>query len=138
MSAGTFDPSTTTDAITMTATARGHVRRQLARHDAEALELGVKSSGCNGYMYELGYLAPGTTPAAGDRVFDFGGVRVFVAHGNWPLVRGTEIDYVTEGLNSALKFSNPNATGQCGCGESFSVPAPADDPSALGDEDGDS
>lgn len=126
MSAAAFDPNTTKDAITMTAAACGHVRRQLAKHGAEALQLGVKTSGCNGYMYELAYLDPGTAPAAGDRVFDFGGVRVLVAHGNWPLVRGTEIDYVTEGLNAALKFTNPNATGECGCGESFSVPDAAE------------
>ena len=37
------------------------------------------------------------------------------------LVQGTVIDYVTEGLNSALTFKNPNATAECGCGESFSV-----------------
>lgn len=123
MNAAAFDPNTTKDAITMTAAARGHVQRQLARHGAEALELGVKSSGCNGYMYELAYRDADTAPAAGDRVFEFEGVRVLVAHGNWPLVRGTEIDYVTEGLNAALKFTNPNATGECGCGESFSVPA---------------
>jgi hypothetical protein len=34
---------------------------------------------------------------------------------------GTEIDLVTEGLNSVLKFRNPNAAVECGCGESFAV-----------------
>lgn len=38
-----------------------------------------------------------------------------------PLVRGTEIDLVVEGLNSVLKFRNPNAQVECGCGESFGV-----------------
>jgi Fe-S cluster assembly protein SufA/iron-sulfur cluster assembly protein len=37
------------------------------------------------------------------------------------LLRGTEIDCVKEGLNSVLKFRNPNAEAECGCGESFSV-----------------
>lgn len=112
------------DAITMTPAAHHHVRRQLAKEGAEALELGVKTSGCNGYMYDLAYREAGAEAVPGDRVFDFDGVRVLVAHGNWPLVRGTAIDYVAEGLNAMLTFSNPNATGQCGCGESFSVTAP--------------
>ena len=35
--------------------------------------------------------------------------------------QGTEIDLVVEGLNSTLKFRNPNAQMECGCGESFGV-----------------
>ena len=36
-------------------------------------------------------------------------------------LNGLVIDYVTEGVNSLFKFRNPNATGECGCGESFTV-----------------
>lgn len=124
MNADTYDPAAAEDAIAMTPAARRHVRRQLARQGAEALELGVKTSGCNGYMYDLHYRDAAAQAAPGDRVFDLDGVRVLVAHGNWPLVRGTTIDYVAEGLNAMLTFSNPNASGQCGCGESFSVTEP--------------
>ena len=124
MNAGIHEPTAAEDAITMTPAAHRHVRRQLARQGAGALELGIKTSGCNGYMYDLAYRDAAAPAALGDRVFDFDGVRVLVAHGNWPLVRGTAIDYVAEGLNSMLTFRNPNASGQCGCGESFSVTAP--------------
>ena len=37
------------------------------------------------------------------------------------MLNGLVIDYVTEGVNSLFKFRNPNATGECGCGESFTV-----------------
>ena len=37
------------------------------------------------------------------------------------LIDGTEVDFVKEGLNEAFKFRNPNVSGECGCGESFSV-----------------
>lgn len=106
----------------MTHAAQQHVRRQLAKEGAHALLLGITESGCNGYMYELRYVAEDD---AGDdaRAFDFDGVTVLVENGDWALVGGTEIDYVTEGLNAVLKFRNPNATGECGCGESFSVGA---------------
>lgn len=120
MSAEVFDPADLTT-ITMTPRARAHVRRQLALEGADALRLGITESGCNGYMYELSY--PGGDVIEG-RSFEFDDVTVVVSDADWELVRGTTIDYVTEGLNSALKFLNPNATAECGCGESFSVRNP--------------
>ena len=38
-----------------------------------------------------------------------------------PILDGTELDWVREGLNEGFKFHNPNATATCGCGESFAV-----------------
>lgn len=128
MSTGYYDPGEGTpgegaNSIAMTSSARTHIRRQLAQQGAGALQLGIKSSGCNGYMYDLSYLddaAPDATDAE-SRAFDFDGITVFVHNANWPMLRGTEIDFVTEGLNSMLVFKNPNASAECGCGESFSV-----------------
>ena len=123
MSTQFYDPADVAGAIAMTPAAQAHVRRQLAKQGANALVLGVKTSGCNGYMYDLAYLEDGAETLPDARVFEFGGVKIFVGKGDWPLVRGTEIDYVVEGLNAALAFKNPNAASQCGCGESFSVKA---------------
>lgn len=109
-----YDPNS----LSMTPTAVRHVKRQLEREGASALMLAITESGCNGYMYELKYL---DDDAADVRTFDFDGVTVLVTEEDWSIVRGTQIDYVTEGLNATLKFNNPNATGECGCGESFSV-----------------
>ena len=107
----------------MTHAAQRHVRRQLDKEGADALLLGITESGCNGYMYELRYVADDAEIVGGGvRTFDFDGVTVLVDNADWPLVGGTEIDYVTEGLNAVLKL-NPNASGECGCGESFSVDA---------------
>lgn len=115
MQAQQYDP----ESISITPAALAHVRRQLRQEGAEALVLAVTESGCNGYMYELAF-ADAEMPDT--RSFRFGtDVRVEVAEDHWPLVRGTEIDYVVEGLNSALKFNNPNADAMCGCGESFSI-----------------
>ena len=119
MEAEIYDPAAASaDAISVTPAARVHLSRQLAKEGAEAVLLDIAESGCNGYMYAFKFVA-GDPGAA--RAFEFDDVRVFVADAHWPLVRGTEIDYVTEGLNSALAFRNPNASGECGCGESFSV-----------------
>ena len=120
MSAEVFDPAELAT-ISMTPAARVHVRRQLAREGADALKLGITESGCNGYMYELSYLQDSPADA---RSFRFDDLTVVVDQEDWALVRGTVIDYVTEGLNSALTFKNPNATAECGCGESFSIKNP--------------
>ena len=121
MTARTFDPRQTPGDIAMTRAARGHVRRQLAKEGATALLLSIRESGCNGYMYDLSYVEGVEGQLADVRKFEFDGVALLVENANWPMLRGTEIDYVTEGLNSTLIFRNPNAVSECGCGESFAV-----------------
>ncbi|MCY3885699.1 MAG: iron-sulfur cluster assembly accessory protein [Gammaproteobacteria bacterium] len=117
MRAESFDPTQ----LSLTSKAREHVREQLKSEEACGLVLGVSETGCNGYMYELDFLQS-LDDIADARVFDFGeDISIFIANKDWDLLRGTEIDYVTEGLNSALKFNNPNADTLCGCGESFSI-----------------
>ena len=98
-----------------------HLRRQLKRSGAAALRLGVKESGCSGYMYELDFLEAESTDRADLRQELGDGVAVYVAADQLPIVRGTEIDYVVNGLNATVKFRNPNAEAECGCGESFSI-----------------
>jgi iron-sulfur cluster assembly accessory protein len=36
-------------------------------------------------------------------------------------LEGTEIDFISQGLNQQFQFKNPRVTGQCGCGESFTT-----------------
>ena len=56
-----------------------------------------------------------------DQVLDFDGLKVFIDRASLLQVEGAEVDYV-DGLQGAgFKFNNPNATGTCGCGESFST-----------------
>ena len=54
-------------------------------------------------------------------VFDSAGVRLVVDSEALEFIDGTEVDYVRNGLNEAFSFKNPNAAGECGCGESFNV-----------------
>jgi len=119
MRVATFNPA----GITATVAAVRHIGRQVALSGRPYLRLGVKQAGCNGYMYTLDHL---DEPGADDQAFPIGeDLALHVSRNDLPLVRGTEVDLVTEGLNSALKFKNPNATAHCGCGESFSMNAKA-------------
>ena len=107
-------------AVTLSATAADYVKRQLeVNAAAQALRIGVKKSGCSGFAYTLAFEAE--APTADDQVFQSHGVCVVVDAESLAVIDGTEVDYVTQGLNSSFKFRNPNVTDECGCGESFAV-----------------
>lgn len=57
----------------------------------------------------------------GDQVFEDHGVKIVVDPKSLVYIDGTEMDYVKQGVNEGFEFRNPNAKGECGCGESFSV-----------------
>ena len=117
MAVVTIDPNNPD--IHVTAAAEAHLRKQMNRVGASALRLSVNESGCSGYMYELDYVDRPLADDVANRVGET--LTLHVAAVDIPLLRGTEIDCVKEGLNTVLKFRNPNAEAECGCGESFSV-----------------
>lgn len=119
MTVSNFDPANPGPAVSATPAALAHLRAQIERAGRQCLRLGVKESGCNGYMYTLDYI---DAPGDDEQAFEVGdAVTLYVRDADLAMVRGTELDYVTEGLNSSLKFKNPNASTYCGCGESFAV-----------------
>jgi iron-sulfur cluster assembly protein len=106
-------------AVSLTKSAAARVRSFLEkRGSGVGLRIGVRRSGCNGWAYTIDYA---DAVAAGDVVFDDGGVKVIVDSESLGLIDGTQVDFVKDGLNEAFKFRNPNVKGECGCGESFSV-----------------
>ncbi len=85
---------------------------------ASGLRVAVRGGGCSGFEYALDFeLEPRDT----DWVHEFDGLRVFVDPVSARYLTGTEIDYLLGPTGSGFKFSNPKATGSCGCGSSFSV-----------------
>ncbi len=105
--------------ITLTETAATRARAFLAKKEqAHGLRLGVRNTGCSGYMYTVG-LADAIT--SDDEVFESHGVKVVVSAKNLPYLDGIEVDYAKQGLNEGFRFNNPNVKDMCGCGESFSI-----------------
>ena len=106
-------------AISLTDSAASRVRNSLnARDDSVGLRLGVTKTGCSGYSYVINYA---DTVGDSDVVFEDKGVKVVVDADALPLIDGTEVDFVKNGLNEAFSFRNPNISGECGCGESFNI-----------------
>jgi iron-sulfur cluster assembly protein len=108
-------------AIQLTDAAKTRMQDYLAKTGAVGVRFGVKRTGCSGYGYTVDVA---DAQAGDDIVFEIDGVRVLVDPKWLPFVDGTEIDFQRQGLNAQFVFRNPNATGECGCGESFTV-APA-------------
>jgi iron-sulfur cluster assembly accessory protein len=117
MSVETYDVST--DVLSVTPEAARHLKTQVDGKGFKGVRISVKESGCTGYMYvmeEVSDSEDGDLSLALDN-----GVSVFVDADSIGFLRGTELDYVREGINRTLKFKNPNVTAACGCGESFSI-----------------
>ncbi len=104
--------------ITLTKPAATRIADQIAKNNALALRFGAKESGCSGYSYVMDLA---DTIENDDLVFESFDVKVVIDQKSLSILDGTQIDYVSEGLNQTFKFSNPRSTNECGCGESFAL-----------------
>ena len=82
------------------------------------LRLGVQGGGCSGLSYNIRF---DTQPRERDRIFQFGGVRVFVDPKSFIYLHGMTLDYQETLMQQGFVFVNPQATKSCGCGTSFSA-----------------
>lgn len=106
-------------AISITENAAKQIKKQLKKRGSGiGLRLGVKKSGCSGYAYTIAY-ADQVDPE--DEIFELHNVKILTTKADLNIIDGIELDYCREGINEAFRFNNPNVTGTCGCGESFSV-----------------
>lgn len=105
--------------ITVTEAAAAHVSQNLEKRGAGlGIRVGVRTSGCSGMAYVLEYV---DEEVPEDNVYEGYGVKVYVDPKSLVYLEGTELDFVKEGLNEGFEFKNPNASAECGCGESFTV-----------------
>ena len=105
--------------ISLSPSAAERIRTRLAsRGRGLGLRLSVKPAGCSGFSYIVDY-ADSTRPD--DIVFEDQGIKVYVDPESFPALDGTRVDFVRKGLNESFQFENPNAKGECGCGESFTL-----------------
>jgi iron-sulfur cluster assembly protein len=107
--------------ITLTKKAEDKVREILAEQPEPyaGLRIQVVGGGCSGFSYRMGF--DKTVSDQSDTVFEFEGLKVIVDKSSLLYMDGSEVDYI-DGLHGAgFKFNNPNVTGSCGCGSSFSV-----------------
>lgn len=105
--------------IKLSPAARARCAEFLARQPgASAVRFSVKRSGCSGYSYVVDLA---DELADDDLLAECEGVPVAVAESAVPMLQGMQVDFRREGLNAQFVFENPNVTGACGCGESFTI-----------------
>lgn len=86
--------------------------------ETAGLRVRVVPGGCSGFQYSLNIEEESRQ---GDFLVDAYGVRLFVDMFSAQYLTGVEIDYVSGMMGSGFTFKNPNATGSCGCGSSFTA-----------------
>ena len=118
----------TATAATDTATAHGVVLTPVAvekvrsllqqeGRDDLRLRIGVQPGGCSGLIYQLYF---DERELDGDAVVDFDGVGLVVDRMSAPYLEGASIDFADTIEKQGFTIDNPNASGSCACGDSFS------------------
>jgi iron-sulfur cluster assembly protein len=83
------------------------------------VRIGAKGGGCSGLTYVLDFDENG--PTEFDITIEQHGVRLIIDKKSSFFMMGTELDFNDGLLDRGFVFKNPEATGSCGCGTSFSV-----------------
>src|SRR5690349_15866515 len=96
---------------------RAAMEKENVSPEQGGLRLGVQGGGCSGLSYNIRF---DTQPRERDRVFNFGGVRIFVDPKSFIYLHGMTLDYQETLTQQGFVFVNPNASKSCGCGTSFS------------------
>ena len=105
--------------VELTTAARSRILSYLAMHSLQGLRLSLKKTGCSGLSYDIDYV---DAKFDNDAVIDIDdGKFISIEKKSLPFLKGVKIDYVQQGISHKFVFENPNQTGQCGCGESFTV-----------------
>jgi iron-sulfur cluster assembly accessory protein len=105
--------------VLLTETAAEKVKALLDQEgrDDLALRIAVQPGGCSGLRYQLFF---DERELDGDTRTDWGGFDLVVDRMSLPYLGGAKIDFVDTIEKQGFTIDNPNATGSCACGDSFS------------------
>src|SRR5690242_6656737 len=107
-------------AVKLTERAERRVAELMAKAptDAIGVKLSTPRRGCSGLAYSVDYV---TKADPFDERIETPGGAFFVDGASVLYLVGSTMDWVEDDFAAGFVFNNPNATGSCGCGESFTV-----------------
>lgn len=109
--------------VVLTERAAKEILRVIAEQNFPAestwVRVGAKGGGCSGFTYVLDFDRTG--PTEFDLTYPQHGVNVIVDKKSEFFMGGTMLDFNDGLLDRGFVFKNPQATGSCGCGTSFSA-----------------
>ena len=118
----TPQPATSGVNVQLTERAAEEVRKFIAAEqvpvETAGLRVSILPGGCSGFKYSLNIEERALED---DMVIETAAVRVLVDGFSAQYINGVTIDYTTSMQGSGFTFHNPNASGGCGCGSSFSA-----------------
>ncbi len=105
--------------ITQSAAARiNHLKNQ-EKNPELRFRVSVKGGGCSGFQYE--FTLDDGAPATTDIIIENSGAQAVIDDVSIGLLAGSVLDYTEDLAHAGFEIKNPNATANCGCGNSFSV-----------------
>ena len=76
--------------------------------------IAIKGGGCSGFQYEFTF---DQSKLDDDLKFE----NILIDKTSADLLKGSQIDYVSELIGEQFKITNPQTKSSCGCGVSFSL-----------------
>ena len=76
--------------------------------------IAIKGGGCSGFKYNFSFE---TSAKVEDLKFN----NILIDKSSAELLKGSEVDFVSELIGDSFKISNPQTKSSCGCGVSFSI-----------------
>ena len=104
--------------VTQAASEKMHEILEQEQGAGKGVRIYIEGGGCSGFQYGFAFDEPKETDF---RLEMNQGFEVLVDTFSMNYLRGAQVDFVDTIEGSGFKISNPNASGTCGCGSSFSV-----------------
>ena len=107
-------------ALILTPNAEARIADLMAKapEGAIGVKLSTPKRGCSGLAYSVDYV---TDAKPFDEKIETPGGTLYVDGGSILYLVGSTMDWVEDDFAAGFVFQNPNAKGECGCGESFTV-----------------
>jgi iron-sulfur cluster assembly protein len=114
------DTKTRPAAVTLTDSAHRRIAELMARapEGAIGVKLSTPRRGCSGLAYSVDYV---TEEKPFDEKIETPGGTFYIDGASVLYLVGSVMDWREDDFQAGFTFENPNATGACGCGESFTV-----------------
>ena len=106
--------------VSLTESAAAKIKDLMAEEaegEATVLRIAVQGGGCSGFQYGFQF----DEKREDDNVLEHGGIMVVVDPQSATYLRDSTVDYVEDFRGAGFSVTNPQSTGGCGCGKSFSA-----------------
>ena len=84
------------------------------KDEGSFFRIAIKGGGCSGFQYDF---SVDKKPQEDDLKFE----NILIDKTSAGMLKGSEVDYVSELIGNSFKISNPKSKSSCGCGVSFSL-----------------